>query len=66
MRLECLPVCVGSHGFVLRRYIRVSESLLSQIARCVEVGKCDADSKFPPAMAGQPGVDELVKQAMDE
>jgi len=44
----------------------VSESLLRQIARCVEVGKVDAKAKFPPAMAGQPGVDELVRQALDQ
>ncbi|UCG17347.1 MAG: corrinoid protein [Phycisphaerales bacterium] len=44
----------------------MSESLLSRIARCVEVGKCDAEAKYPPAMVGEPGVDELVRQALNE
>jgi len=40
-------------------------ALLTRIAECVEVGKCDAQAKFPPALVGQPGVDELVTQALD-
>jgi len=39
---------------------------LAKIAECVEVGKCDAQAKYPPSMVGQPGVDERVKQALDD
>lgn len=44
----------------------MSDDLLHRIARCVEVGKSDAQAKYPPAMAGQPGVSELVQQALDQ
>lgn len=44
----------------------MAESLLRQIARCVEVGKVDGQSRYPPGMAGEPGVDELTRQALEE
>jgi len=39
--------------------------VLEQIAICVENGKGNLASPYPPSMKGQPGVDELVKQALD-
>jgi 5-methyltetrahydrofolate--homocysteine methyltransferase len=41
-------------------------NLLEQIAICVENGKINMTSPFPPAMKGQPGSDELTKQALEE
>lgn len=40
--------------------------LLEQIAICVERGKVNAASPYPPDMKGQEGADELVKKAIDE
>lgn len=39
--------------------------ILSKIARCVETGKIDKVSPYPPDMKGQDGADELAKQALD-
>ncbi len=39
--------------------------LLGQIAVCIERGKVNASSPYPPDMKGQDGADELVKQALD-
>jgi methanogenic corrinoid protein MtbC1 len=40
--------------------------LLEQIATCIERGKVNAQSPYPPDMKGQDGADELVKKALDE
>ncbi len=40
--------------------------LLEQIATCIERGKVNANSPYPPDMKGQEGADELVKKAVDE
>ncbi len=39
--------------------------ILEQIAICVESGKINNASPFPPQMKGQDGADELTKQALD-
>ncbi|HOT49511.1 MAG TPA: corrinoid protein [Candidatus Hydrogenedentes bacterium] len=39
--------------------------LLEQIAVCIERGKVNANSTYPPDMKGQEGADELVKKALD-
>jgi methylmalonyl-CoA mutase cobalamin-binding domain/chain len=39
--------------------------LLEQIAICIERGKVNAASPYPPDMKGQDGADELVKRALD-
>lgn len=39
--------------------------LLEQIAICIERGKVNATSPYPPDMKGQDGAGELVKQALD-
>ncbi|MFZ0283289.1 MAG: corrinoid protein [Bacteroidales bacterium] len=41
------------------------DDLLKRIARCVETGKIDKNSPYPPDMKGQEGADELAKQALD-
>ncbi|GAP73274.1 hypothetical protein SAMD00024442_71_7 [Candidatus Symbiothrix dinenymphae] len=41
-------------------------NLLEQIANCVENGKVNAAAPYPPQMKGQPGSDELTKQALEE
>lgn len=41
-------------------------TLLEQIAMCVENGKINATSPCLPQLKGQPGADELAKQALDE
>lgn len=40
--------------------------LLEKIAYCVEFGKINEKSPYPPDMKGQLGADELTKQAIDE
>lgn len=40
--------------------------LLSKIADCIEFGKINKASPYPPQMKGQDGADELTKQALDE
>ncbi len=42
------------------------EELLNKIAHCVEFGKINKTSPYPPDMKGQEGADELTKQAIDE
>jgi len=41
-------------------------TLIEQIALCVENGKLNMASPYPPQMKGQPGSDELTKQALEE
>lgn len=41
------------------------EELLEQIAVCIERGKVNASSPYPPDMKGQDGAAELVKRALD-
>ena len=40
--------------------------LIDQISECVENGKVNLISPYPPQMKGQPGADELTRQALDE
>ena len=40
--------------------------LIDQISACVENGKVNLGSPYPPQMKGQPGADELTRQALDE
>lgn len=42
------------------------ENILDQLALCVENGKINQTSPYPPAMKGQYGVDELTIQALEE
>jgi 5-methyltetrahydrofolate--homocysteine methyltransferase len=44
----------------------MSEELLQQLAVCVERGKVNQASPYPPDMKGQDGADELAKKALDE
>ena len=41
-------------------------NLINQISECVENGKVNLTSPYPPQMKGQPGADELTRQALDE
>jgi len=41
-------------------------NLIEQISDCVENGKVNLASPYPPQMKGQPGADELTRQALDE
>ena len=41
-------------------------NLIEQISECVENGKVNLASPYPPQMKGQPGADELTRQALDE
>jgi len=40
--------------------------ILTKISRCVETGKTDKVSPYPPDMKGLDGADELTKQAIEE
>ena len=42
------------------------EALLKQLAACIERGKVDVDSPYPPEMAGQEGATELTRRALAE
>lgn len=42
------------------------EEIFSKIAHCVEYGKINSSSPYPPDMKGQDGADELTKQAIDQ
>lgn len=42
------------------------EELFDQIAYCVEYGKINQASPYPPNMKGQQGADELTKKAIDD
>ena len=41
-------------------------NLIEQISECVENGKVNLSSPYPPQMKGQPGADELTQQALNE
>jgi len=41
------------------------KDILDKIGHCVEIGKINLSSPFPPDMKGQNGADELSKQALD-
>ena len=40
--------------------------IVEQIAMCIERGKVNASSPYPPDMKGQDGADELTKRALEE
>ncbi len=40
--------------------------ILSKIAKCVETGKIDKATPYPPDMKGQDGADELARMALEE
>lgn len=42
------------------------DNILESIARCVESGKINRTSPYPPNMKDQDGADELAKRALDE
>ena len=42
------------------------EELFKQIAHCIEFGKINNASPYPPDMKGQDGADELTRKALDE
>lgn len=42
------------------------KELLDKIAYCVEFGKINQQSPYPPDMKGEPGTDELTKEALDK
>lgn len=41
-------------------------NLIEQIANCIEIGKIDGKSPYPPDMRDKPGADELTSQALEE
>lgn len=42
------------------------EDLLSKLAECVEFGKINIASPYPPQMKGQEGADEITRKALDQ
>ncbi len=44
---------------------KIMEAILESLATCVEFGKINEKSPYPPAMKGQPGADELTRKALD-
>jgi len=42
------------------------EELFQKIAQCVELGKINKVSPYPPNMKGEDGADELTQKALDE
>lgn len=51
--------------FVTRLEI-MNNQLIEQISECVENGKVNLASPYPPQMKGLPGADELTRQALSE
>jgi methanogenic corrinoid protein MtbC1 len=43
----------------------MSEEILKQLATCIERGKVNEASPYPPDMKGQEGADELAKKAIE-
>lgn len=41
-------------------------TILEKIAKCVEAGKIDISSPYPPDMKGQEGADELTRTALEQ
>lgn len=41
-------------------------ALLEKLAECVEFGKINKESPFPPQMKGMDGADEITRQALDQ
>lgn len=41
------------------------ESILIKLGECVEFGKINLASPYPPTMKGQPGADEITREALD-
>jgi methanogenic corrinoid protein MtbC1 len=44
----------------------VEQDLLQKLAECVEVGKINNTSPYPPQMKGQDGADEFTKKALED
>lgn len=42
------------------------EELLSKLAECVEFGKINVASPYPPQMKGQEGADEITRKALEQ
>jgi methanogenic corrinoid protein MtbC1 len=42
------------------------DDILNKIAYCVEFGKINLQSPYPPDMKGLPGADELTREALDK
>lgn len=42
------------------------ENMLESIAQCVELGKINAGTPYPPEMKGKDGADELVRKALEQ
>lgn len=42
------------------------DDILARIAHCIEFGKINRDSPYPPDLRGQDGADELTRQALDQ
>jgi 5-methyltetrahydrofolate--homocysteine methyltransferase len=43
----------------------MEQELLQNLSECVELGKINKTSPYPPQMKGQDGADELTKEALD-
>jgi methanogenic corrinoid protein MtbC1 len=43
----------------------MSRELLNKLSECVEFGKINLASPYPPNMKGQPGADEYTKEALE-
>lgn len=59
-------------NYILKNFLAVlifktiiMDDILTRLSRCVEVGKIDKASPYPPDMKGQDGADELARQALD-
>ena len=40
--------------------------MLEKLFECVELGKINQASPFPPQLKGQPGADEYTREALDK
>lgn len=58
--------CKYSSQNTLTNILMIMEELFKQIAHCVEFGKINNASPYPPDMKEQDGADELTRKALDE
>lgn len=42
------------------------QELLSKLSECIEFGKINLDSPYPPQLKGQEGADEITRKALEE
>lgn len=56
----------AQHLKSIHKIIFVMSEILQQLSLCIEMGKVNKDSNYPPDMKGLPGAFELTQQALND